>query len=138
MSRGRDGSRYSGRGSGYLIKAPSLSGLPDHRLPRGRRNSSSRYSKGRFYPPGAVASARWYSSVFLRVRARLSPLGLPALFALLLREEGLEKGIKVTIRYKDLGGGSYATEWMLYPLLFVGRARSRFSTAGDEPSRERT
>lgn len=37
----------------------------------------------------------------------------------LLREKRLEEGIKVTTRYKDLAGESYATEWTLNPLLFV-------------------
>lgn len=35
-----------------------------------------------------------------------------------MRERGLEGGIKVTTRYKDLGGESYRTGWTLDPLLF--------------------
>ncbi len=35
-----------------------------------------------------------------------------------LRERGLEGGIKVTTRYKDLAGESYETDWTLDPLLF--------------------
>ncbi len=38
--------------------------------------------------------------------------------ASVLRERGLEDGIRVTTRYKDLAGESYATEWTLDPLLF--------------------
>lgn len=37
----------------------------------------------------------------------------------MLREKGLEDGIKVTTRYKDLAGEDYETEWTLNPLLFV-------------------
>ncbi len=35
-----------------------------------------------------------------------------------LRERGLEGGIEVTTRYKDLAGESYSTDWTLDPLLF--------------------
>ncbi len=35
-----------------------------------------------------------------------------------MRERGLEGGVKVTTRYKDLGGESYGTGWTLDPLLF--------------------
>jgi len=37
-----------------------------------------------------------------------------------LREKGLEDGIKVTTRYKDLAGEPYETEWTINPLLFEG------------------
>jgi hypothetical protein len=36
----------------------------------------------------------------------------------LLREKGLEDGIRVTTRYKDLAGESYESEWTLNPLCF--------------------
>lgn len=36
----------------------------------------------------------------------------------LLRERGLEDGIKVTTRYKDLAGESYETEWSLNPFIY--------------------
>jgi hypothetical protein len=35
-----------------------------------------------------------------------------------LREKGLEKGIKVTTRYKDLTGESYETDWNLTPFIY--------------------
>jgi hypothetical protein len=38
----------------------------------------------------------------------------------LLKEKGLEDGIGVTTRYKDLAGESYKTDWKLHPLLFEG------------------
>ena len=38
----------------------------------------------------------------------------------LLREKGLEAGIGVTVRYKDLAGKRYESEWRLHPLLFEG------------------
>ncbi len=38
----------------------------------------------------------------------------------LLKEKGLEDGIKVSIRYKDLAGESYESVWTLDPLLFKG------------------
>jgi hypothetical protein len=44
---------------------------------------------------------------------------LPSL-APLLKEKGLEDGIKVTIRYKDLAEESYEAEWTINPLLFEG------------------
>ena len=44
----------------------------------------------------------------------------------LLKEKGLEDGIAVTTRYKDLAEESYQTEWKLHPLLYEG-ARIRDS-----------
>ena len=44
---------------------------------------------------------------------------LPSLIPL-LKARGLEGGIKVTTKYKDLAGQSYDTEWTLDPLLFEG------------------
>ncbi len=38
----------------------------------------------------------------------------------LLKEKGLEDGIAVTTRYKDLAEESYETEWKLHPLLYEG------------------
>jgi hypothetical protein len=38
----------------------------------------------------------------------------------LLKEKGLEYGIGVTTRYKDLAEESYKTDWRLHPLLFEG------------------
>ena len=35
----------------------------------------------------------------------------------MLKERGLEDGIKVTTKYKDLADESYETEWALHPLL---------------------
>ena len=35
----------------------------------------------------------------------------------MLKERGLEDGIKVTTKYKDLADESYETEWTLHPLL---------------------
>ncbi len=43
-----------------------------------------------------------------------------------LRRNGLEDGIRVTTRYKDLAGESYESEWTINPLLFeVGRIETR-------------
>ena len=44
---------------------------------------------------------------------------MPSL-APLLKEKGLEDGIAVTTRYKDLAEESYRTEWKLNPLLYEG------------------
>lgn len=58
---------------------------------------------------------------FLAPRGRVScfwdrvPDLLPA-----LKKRGLEDGIAVTTRYKDLAGESYRTEWRINPLLFEG------------------
>src|ERR687886_1040732 len=38
----------------------------------------------------------------------------------LLKQKGLEDGIGVTTRYKDLAGEAYKTDWKLHPLLFEG------------------
>ena len=35
-----------------------------------------------------------------------------------LRDKGLEEGISVTTRYKDLAGESYETEWNLNPFIY--------------------
>lgn len=40
--------------------------------------------------------------------------------ASMLREKGIEDGIRVKTSYKDLAGESYETEWTLNPLLFDG------------------
>lgn len=37
-----------------------------------------------------------------------------------LREKGLENGIEVSVRYKDLAEESYEAEWTINPLLFEG------------------
>jgi len=44
---------------------------------------------------------------------------MPALVAL-LEKKGLEDGIRVTTRFKDLAGESYESQWTLNPLLFDG------------------
>jgi hypothetical protein len=44
---------------------------------------------------------------------------MPAILSL-LKEKGLEDGIRVTTRYKDLASESYESEWTLNPLLFDG------------------
>ena len=44
---------------------------------------------------------------------------MPSL-APLLKEKGLEDGISVTTRYKDLAEESYETEWKIDPLLYEG------------------
>lgn len=36
------------------------------------------------------------------------------------REKGLDKGIAVTVFYKDLAGESYQTEWRINPLIYEG------------------
>jgi hypothetical protein len=40
--------------------------------------------------------------------------------ASMLREKGIEDGIRVKTSYKDLAGESYESEWTLNPLLFEG------------------
>ena len=43
-----------------------------------------------------------------------------------LRRNGLEDGIRVTTKYKDLAGESYESEWTINPLLVeVGRIETR-------------
>jgi hypothetical protein len=65
---------------------------------------------------------------FLEPQASLSLYwgSLPSL-APLLKKKGLEDGIAVTTKYKDLAGESFRTRWTLNPLLFedapIGRSR---------------
>ena len=40
--------------------------------------------------------------------------------ALMLRSKGIEDGIRIKTKYKDLAGEAYETEWTLNPLLFEG------------------
>ena len=49
----------------------------------------------------------------------------------LLKEKGLEDGIRVTTRYKDLAGESYETEFNLNPLLFEGARIERYKGMND-------
>ncbi len=69
-----------------------------------------------FLEPGGKVSRYWDS--------------LPDL-AQMLREKGLEDGITVTTRYKDLAGESYKTEWTLNPLLFAGSGLENFRGMND-------
>ena len=57
---------------------------------------------------------------FLEPNGRISCYweDMPSL-APLLERKGLEDGIRVTTRYKDLAGESYETEWTINPLLFA-------------------
>ncbi len=58
---------------------------------------------------------------FLEPEGEIShPWGRLPDLASVLRERGIEDGIRVTARYKDLAGESYETEWTLDPLLFEG------------------
>jgi hypothetical protein len=56
---------------------------------------------------------------FLEPEGRISCYwGLLPSLAPLLREKGLEDGIRVSTSYKDLAGESYESEWTIVPLLF--------------------
>ncbi|QIN78367.1 hypothetical protein GBA65_07340 [Rubrobacter marinus] len=75
-------------------------------------------------PDGLVVSDLPYLKKglpFLEPEGQISHLWgrLPDL-APVLRERGLEDGIRLTTSYKDLAGESYETEWTLDPLLFEG------------------
>lgn len=48
-----------------------------------------------------------------------------------LKEKGLEKGITVTTRYKDMSGKSYATTWNLNPFIYEHRRYVRHSGMDD-------
>jgi hypothetical protein len=75
-------------------------------------------------PDGTVLSELPYLKVglpFLEPRASISRRwGRMPDLAPLLREKGLEAGIGVTARCKDLAGERYESEWTLNPLLFEG------------------
>ena len=75
-------------------------------------------------PGGAVLSELPYFEKglpFLEPEGEVSCYwgSMPALLSL-LKEKGLEDGIRVTTRYKDLASESYESEWTLNPLLFDG------------------
>ncbi len=75
-------------------------------------------------PDGLVVSDLPYLKrglPFLEPEGQIShPWGRLPDLAPVLRERGLEDGIRVTTSYKDLAGESYETEWTLDPLLFEG------------------
>jgi hypothetical protein len=75
-------------------------------------------------PDGTVISELPYFRKglhYLEPEGKISrPWGHLSELAPLLRERGLENGIGVTVRYKDLAGESYESEWTLDPLLFEG------------------
>ncbi len=75
-------------------------------------------------PDGTVISELPYFRKglhYLEPEGKISrPWGQLSELAPLLRERGLENGIGVTVRYKDLAGESYESEWTLDPLLFEG------------------
>jgi hypothetical protein len=48
-----------------------------------------------------------------------------------LREKGLEEGISVTTRYKDLAGYSYETQWHLNPFIYEHRRYIQHRCIGD-------
>jgi hypothetical protein len=48
-----------------------------------------------------------------------------------LREKGLEEGIWVTTRYKDLAGYNYETEWKLNPFVYEHRRYVKHRGIGD-------
>jgi hypothetical protein len=48
-----------------------------------------------------------------------------------LREKGLEEGISVTTRYKDLAGYSYETQWHLNPFIYEHRRYIQHRDIGD-------
>ena len=48
-----------------------------------------------------------------------------------LRGKGLEEGIWVTTRYKDLAGYSYETEWLLNPFIYEHRRYIQRRDVGD-------
>jgi hypothetical protein len=48
-----------------------------------------------------------------------------------LREKGLEEGVSVTTRYKDLAGYSYETEWKLNPFIYEHRRYIQHRDIGD-------
>jgi hypothetical protein len=48
-----------------------------------------------------------------------------------LKEKGLEEGIWVTTRYKDLAGYSYETEWLLNPFIYEHRRYVKRRDIGD-------
>jgi hypothetical protein len=73
-------------------------------------------------PSGLVLSELPYFEKglpFLEPEGQLSCYwgSLPSLVSL-LRERGLDHGVNVTTKYKDLAGESYESEWTLNPLLF--------------------
>ena len=48
-----------------------------------------------------------------------------------LREKGLDEGISVTVKYRDLTGESYETLWTINPLLYEGNRHVPREGLGD-------
>jgi hypothetical protein len=48
-----------------------------------------------------------------------------------LREKGLEGGISVTTRYRDLAGEHYSTDWTLNPFIYQNHRHVRHSSMDD-------
>ncbi len=91
-------------------------------------------------PDGTVLSELPYLKEglpFLEPGASISrPWGRMPDLAAHLREKGLEAGIGVTTRYKDLAEERYESEWTLNPLLFFGQ-RDRDFQGHERPGRRR-
>ena len=51
-----------------------------------------------------------------------------------LREKGLDEGISVAVKYRDLTGESYETRWTINPLLYEGNRRVPREGRGDVAS----
>ncbi len=48
-----------------------------------------------------------------------------------LRENGVDEGISVTVKYQDLTGESYETSWTINPLLYEGNRHVPREGLGD-------
>jgi len=48
-----------------------------------------------------------------------------------LEQKGLERGIRVTTRYKGLDGEPYETSWLLNPFIYRDGRFTRHSSMGD-------
>ena len=48
-----------------------------------------------------------------------------------LREKGLDEGISVTVKYRDLTGESYEPRWTINPLLYEGNRHVPREGLGD-------
>jgi hypothetical protein len=48
-----------------------------------------------------------------------------------LRQRGIERGIAVTVRYRDLAGASYEDVWTMNPLLYEGETITGYKGMND-------
>ncbi len=127
--------RYIAGGRPMVVLSASYSRLPDVNIKLHNFNSAPAKEISFDFSAAIEDSNGFVISdlpFFKKGLPYLEPNGEASLFwdslldlAPVLRKRGLEDGIRVTTRYRDLAGESYESEWTINPLLFeVGRIQT--------------